>query len=336
MSLLMVFISVSSYRAFHRPQQQLLTAIAAMQSLHTVQHIPLAGEITSDKTEISGMAWYGDLLILVPQYPHRLGKTRNGKLFAIQKADIISYLDGTSTGPLEPIAIPINSQIFRGEIKGFEGFEAIAFSGNQAYLTIEASGPMKGYLATGTLDPDLMSLTLDPNIVEIPLQARIDNFADEALVIFQNKLYTFYEANGINDNPQPVAHSFNLDLEPLDTLPMPAIEYRLTDASAPDENGVFWVLNYFFWGDFNKIKPGEDQLSPGRASVSILPLPVERLVQLKITENGIILGDHAPIRLAIAENGFARNWEALASLDDRGFLVATDKYPDTILAFISY
>lgn len=281
------------------------------------------------------MAWHGELLILVPQYPHRLGKTRNGRLFAIQKADILSYLDGTSTGPIEPIVIPVNSQIYRGKIKGFEGFEAIAINGDQAFFTIEASGPMKGYLATGSFDPNLSSLTMDPNVVEIPLQAKIENFADEALVIFQDKVYTFYEANGINDNPQHVAHTFSLELEPLESLPMPTLEYRLTDASAPDSEGHFWVMNYFFWGDLIKTKPGADQLNPGGNRSGLLPQPIERLVQLKITELGIVPGDHAPIRLALAENGSARNWEALAALDERGFLIATDKYPKTILAFIT-
>ena len=117
---------------------------------------------------------------------------------------------------------------------------------------------------------------------------------------------------------------------------MPAIEYRLTDASTPDADGAFWVLNYFFWGDLIKIKPAEDQLSPGRDRFSLLPQQIERLVQLKITEHGIIPGDHTPIRLALAVNGLARNWEALVTLDERGFLIATDKYPETILAFISY
>jgi hypothetical protein len=32
---------------------------------------------------------------------------------------------------------------------------------------------------------------------------------------------------------------------------------------------------------------------------------------------------------------YARNWEAIARLDDVGFLLATDKYPETIFAFVS-
>jgi hypothetical protein len=332
---LLVFISFSAYRALHRSAPELTDSAKFIDSLHKVQPIPIYGEIAENKAEISGMAWYRDLLVLLPQYPYRMDKAKNGKLFAISKADILSFLDGRSTDPLIPTEISIDSQIYKSQIKGFEGFEAIKFNGEQAYLTIEASNPMRGYLVTGKLDPDLMSITMNPNMVEIPPQAKIDNFADEALALFEDKIYTFYEANGVNDNPHPIAHTFDLELEPLESLPMTNIEYRVTDASAPDANGYFWVMNYFFWGDLIKIKPGPDQFSPGIDQSGILPQPLERLVQLRITEKGIIPGDQTPLRLALSENGSSRNWEALAALDDRGFLVATDKYPDTILAFIS-
>jgi hypothetical protein len=30
-----------------------------------------------------------------------------------------------------------------------------------------------------------------------------------------------------------------------------------------------------------------------------------------------------------------RNWEAIARMDDLGFLIATDEHPQTILAFVA-
>jgi len=47
-----------------------------------------------------------------------------------------------------------------------------------------------------------------------------------------------------------------------------------------------------------------------------------------------MLTDSAPIQLTLLSDGTARNWEGVAKLDDRGFLLATDKFPDTILAFV--
>ena len=34
--------------------------------------------------------------------------------------------------------------------------------------------------------------------------------------------------------------------------------------------------------------------------------------------------------------GVARNWEGIARLEGRGFLLVTDQFPDTILAFVPY
>ena len=38
------------------------------------------------------MAWYGDKLILLPQYPSRYGN----QLFALERQDILAYLRGES------------------------------------------------------------------------------------------------------------------------------------------------------------------------------------------------------------------------------------------------
>jgi hypothetical protein len=38
--------------------------------------------------------------------------------------------------------------------------------------------------------------------------------------------------------------------------------------------------------------------------------------------------------LELVSDDDTRNWEGLVRLDDYGFLLATDKYPRTILAFV--
>jgi len=46
-----------------------------------VQYITLEGEISEPKAEISGLAWYGDYLILLPQYPHFFPSEYDGSIF---------------------------------------------------------------------------------------------------------------------------------------------------------------------------------------------------------------------------------------------------------------
>ena len=48
---------------------------------------------------------------------------------------------------------------------------------------------------------------------------------------------------------------------------------------------------------------------------------------------GVELSGRAPVELELAPME-TRNWEGLALLEGRGFLIATDKYPSTLLAFV--
>ena len=46
--------------------------------------------------------------------------------------------------------------------------------------------------------------------------------------------------------------------------------------------------------------------------------------------------DAPPLQLQLRGDGKARNWEALAVLEGRGLLVATDTYPETVLGFVPF
>lgn len=313
----------------------------------SVVAIPLAGPLSRPEAEISGMAWYSDTLILLPQYPNRFDDTEDaiqsdGAVFALAKEDILAFLEGESATPLTPRAIPLIAAHIQ-ERRDYQGFEAIAFAGNQAFLTVEtgAGSHMMGYLASGILAPDLSSLTLaDPRWSEIPPQATLDNMSDEALLVAGQRIVTLYEANGPAVNPHPVAHLFDLEKRPQGTIPFPNIEYRITDATPPDETGRFWAINYFYPGD-TKLKPGTDPLAAryGEGPTHAQNVTVERLVEFQFTEDGIALTDTPPLQLSLLGGDQARNWEALARLESngkRGFLIATDKFPETILAYVPY
>ena len=308
-----------------------------------VQDIPLSGLINRPESELSGLAWDQDTLLLLPQYPERFtlsaAENSDGAIFALSKSEILAFLDGTISGPLEPALIPIYANGLKQKLAGYEGYESILVLGDQIFLTIETHqiGGMVGILLAGEFNEDHSEIHIDTSKLEdISAQAAIANFSDEALTLVGGHLLTFYEANGAQFNPTPVAHLFDLDLNPQGVILSPNLEYRITDASLPDKQGRFWVINYFFPGD-TKIAPITDPIKQkyGIPSSYEKTKIVERLVQFQWNDNQISLVDRAPIYLKLLPGDTARNWEGLAQLDERGFLLVTDQYPVTLLSFVS-
>ena len=60
---------------------------------------------------------------------------------------------------------------------------------------------------------------------------------------------------------------------------------------------------------------------------------VERLVEFRVENSQVRITNHPPIQLEQIEEE-SRNWEGVVRLDNRGFLLITDKYPETIFAFV--
>ena len=170
-----------------------------------VQLIPLAGELAGADVEISGLAWYGEHLILLPQYADR-----SGNVFAIAGADIVSFLDGAVAGPLAATRIPF------------------------------------------------------------------------------------------------------------------------------DADGRFWAMNYFFPGD-DFLRPTSDPIADlwGESPTHAMRDDVERLIELEHDPAGITFTDAPPVQLELPLGGDSRNWEGVARLEGRGVLLATDRFPRTMLAFVA-
>lgn len=307
--------------------------VAASAAEQPVTILELSGPITSPDAELSGLGWHGETLILLPQYPERFGEG-DGALFALAKTDILTALDGDT--PLEPALVMLNAPGLKESISNFQGYESIVFNGDQVYLTIEAGEgtDMHGYLVSGEISADASEITLEPsNVVEIPMAFPSDNHTDEAIIIQKGFVLTFFEINGADLNSAPVAHAFDLDLNPQGTVSIPNLEYRLTDAAAESGND-FWVINYFFPGDTD-LTPNVDPLAQkyGEGPTHAQQDQVERLVKMTYTPNGIILADKAPVQLTL-DGDIARNIEGLVLLDEKGFLLVTDKFPSTLLMYI--
>lgn len=335
--LLTILCALSSCAFFsgetaHRPGDGLVRE-------HPVVSIPLEGEITKRSAEISGMAWYGRDLVLLPQYPERFSLSDDGALFVLSEEDILAFLAGERTAPLAPRKVPFVAPGIRQRTPGYEGYEAIAFHGTRIYLTIEAGAgrDMMGYLVTGRVAQDGKAVVVDPgSLTRIPPQAHLSNMSDEALVVRGERVFTLYEANGEAVNPEPVAHVFRSDGEGSGTIRFPTLEYRITDATSMDESGRFWVMNTFFWGDRAKLWPRQDALRTmyGAGPTHARYHTVERLVEYRDLGDRIERTMRPPLQLELIDDLHPRNWEGLVRLDPYGFLLATDKYPETLLAFV--
>ncbi|MCJ7693930.1 MAG: hypothetical protein MUO40_00740 [Anaerolineaceae bacterium] len=302
-----------------------------------ILEIPLSEPLNVAEAEISGMDWYGDKLVLLPQFPDRFKEEGLGSLFYIDQADIIAYIKNPDGNPVSVNRIAFDQSGIQNSLKGFEGYEAIAFYEESFFITVETKPgvSMKGFVFKGEVKDNLSLMTILPETFqEIRPQANYPNASDEAILVFNERVYTFYEDYGKNKNNNPEVHIYDLDLNPVSTISMPNIEYRFTDASQIDSQGNFWAINYFYPGDTHLL-PSSDPIAEkyGEGRTHLLLEPVERLVQFQLSDTGIILLDQEPIQFTLLPNDEARNWEGLVALVDYGFLVATDKFPHTILGF---
>jgi hypothetical protein len=301
-----------------------------------IELITLLGQVTEPRAEISGMAWCGDHLILLPQYPGQYCTDASGFVFSIPRDQIFHYLKDSSGSGIKPSMIPFDQGGLDQSIKGFEGFESITFFDDQFFASIESrqGGDMMGYLVKGTVQGDCEALAVEPDsIFEVYPQADLDNISDETLLIYQDLLFSIYEANGENVNPNPVTHVFDLGLNFIEDRPLPNVEYRITDATDVDEDGKFWAINYFFPGD-TKLKPGSDQIAfeYGLGHSHVGAEGVERIIAMQITDARVILADETPLYIELYEEE-SRNWEGIVRFED-GFLLVTDKFPTTLLTFV--
>lgn len=302
-----------------------------------------AGPLADPRAEISGMAWHGDTLLLLPQYPDQFGDYGDQTLFGLSRQMVLDAVDGRSTAPLEPIVLHLEAPWLSSSLRGYQGREAIAVAGDRYFMTIEVmnEGDMAARMVAGRFLPEgaPARLTLEHDVA-IPLQVNLPALSCETLVVDGERVIAIGEANGLNVNPEPRARAFDFELNAVGSLPMPRIEYRVTDATALDADRRFWVLNYFFPAEKELLQPGPDpELARFGAPAWIVngDPRVERLLELQITDDDrIVRTDTPPLWIRPrADHKTCCNWEAVVRLGDRGFLLMTDEYPATILAFVS-
>jgi len=308
--------------------------------------LQLTGPLANRNAEVSGMAWKGDTLVVLPQDPTQFAEDNQLGFFVIDRSRIMEAIDGSNTEPILPRQVRCSAPEMSELVEGYDGFEAMALVGNRGFFTVEAEpdSTMASYLLSGVFDMVNKEVVMDISCFsKIPMGLNIPNIAEEAIVIDGGQVITIGEANGKNVNPNPVANVFNQKGEFQSVLPMPQIEYRVTDATAVDDDHRFWVLNYYYPPERAKIDAATDpelikfgdpeDFDPDRCIERLLEL---RIVRTCLGGDWIERTETPPINLELLADGKCRNWEALVRLEGHGFLLMTDKYPTTLLAFVPY
>ena len=298
-----------------------------------VEEIKLSGLITDRDQEVSGMDWYQDKLFLLPE---NLG----GFLFTIPKVEILNSIKSNEKVPITPKQTRFKTPDYKNLINGFDGFEAIAFNGNEIFISIEAehNGKMNSYIIWGNINPSTLDVNIDKDHlkwVDTPIQ--LDNISYESLLIHRDDVLMLYEANGSNLQQDAQQAVFTPSNENIAYMSFTNVEYRITDATKIDASNKFWSINYFWPGDKKLLNPGRDRiLGKVRAGKSHSNSDaVERLIEFEIKDDKITTSDKEPIQLVLDEKA-SRNWESIVRLDDTGLLIATDKYPKMILGFVPF
>ena len=298
-----------------------------------IEEIYLKGLITDKKQEISGMDWYNERLFLLPE---NLG----GFLFTISKIEILSALGKKNKKPITPKQTRFLTPDYSKTIPGFDGFEAISFNNNEVFISIEAeeNGIMCGYVAWGEINPRTLEIQIkDENIKKLNTPIQIENMSFESLLFHNENLIMIYEANGLNLQKKVMQTIFSARRNTISYIDFENIEYRITDVTKIDQHNKFWGINYFWPGDEKLLMPSKDfilnRFIEGKSHSQ--SKAVERLIEFEIKDNKIILSNINPIQLVLDSDN-SRNWEAIARLDDKGFLIATDKYPKMILGFVPF
>ena len=294
-----------------------------------VLRISLAGDLAERELEASGLAWYKNYLVILPQYPHKWDDNFDGAVFFIPKKRIENFVNGKNRNPIfgEKISFVAEGLDEIGKSKG-SGYEAITFVGDTVFVSIESlvGDEASDFIVRGLIDFPNKKIILDANSKrEVKSQTGIFNMGEETILTYRNNVFTIHEANGANVNPNPMITKLSFNLKEEERIKFQNIDYRITDATAVDSLGKFYVTNYYYPGEYKKLKPN--------LSDEEKPFAVEQILQLHIIEDKVVRTLQPPLVISKGEDKKGRNWEGIVKFNN-GFLLITDMFPQTILGFV--
>lgn len=300
-----------------------------------VRLLPLALPVAADRAEFSGMDWWGDRLVLLPQYPGVFGADGRGALLTIDRARLARAIDGSDTSAIVPDLLPFDDGAIGDRFAGWDGYEAIAFAGDRVFVAVEclAVDGWEGILLGGRVVGDPPTVVIEEERREhLPAASGRPNFSEEAIFFHDGLVWSLHELNGVRVNRAPRVTRLGTDLVPVAPWSLDPLEYRVTDATSVDEEGRFFVFNQFWPGEAAQVRADVDALSPidrpgGR--------PVERIVAFRVGDGRVELDSTvAVLSLVTRADDVARNWEGLVRWGDEGFLIVTDRHPETLFGYV--
>ena len=296
-------------------------------------------ELASDKNaEYSSLCWYGENLILLPQYPSYFrSKIDKDVIFMITENHLSNAIKNKGKKVVEIKKIEVVNNRTYKILPGYEGFEAICYDGDYFYLTVEYNSTSnKAVLVKARLSDDNSQMKiLNEDHIILDLPTNVSNASYESIFVYDNHIYVIYEANGRTVNKNRIAKKISKDFQTVEDISFESIEYRITDVTSFDETGRGWATNYFWPGDANSYLPYEDFIPNKFADENNVELGVERIVPLIITDNKIIYDkSREPIYIKKEKRDESYNWEGIVKYRNNSFLLVTDKFPKTVLRFL--
>lgn len=294
--------------------------------------------LASEKgSEFSSMCWVKSDLLLVPQYPSYFrSKMNKDIMFYIPKEKISQGIKSSGNERIVPTIVELNNNYTYKLLDGYEGFEGVCYDGKYLYFTVEYNADCgKAVVVKGEISEKDQSITLiDDAYVIVDLPANVSNAAYESISVVGDFLYIIYEANGRKVNPHPIAKKIAKDFSTVEDIIMDHIEYRITDVSSFNSDGEGWAINNHWAGDIKRYDPEEDKIINPYSEYNNAKVGLERIIPIKIKNTEIIFDSSRNVTYMKREHlNYSNNWEGLVKIDNIGFLVVTDKYPDTRLRF---
>ena len=302
-----------------------------------LNEIEVFGRLARPDAAISSMAWFGDQLVLLPRFPIRFvqGGDR-GVIFVLRQDQLLGALEQQRQDPIITSEVAFEAPGLEAAVPGYEGFEAIAFRNFEVFLTVKAivDGVTKAYLFKGELSGDLRTLSVDvAGKVALPDPPPGLPVGYEALAISEGRAIALPGINGVDFVRAPSAPVLSAaDLSAQDPVPMAPLGLRLADVTTVDLDGTFWAINRR-GSDEDELEPSPDPLIQryGEVGSHLETDAVERLVQLRLGEQGVEIVERPPILVSLGDRN--RRWEAVVRLGSEGFLLMTSS-PTVVLGFL--
>ncbi len=152
----------------------------------------LSGALQERELEASGLSWYKDKLIILPQFPHKWEYQFDGALFYIHQKRIKNYLNRVDTTALEGEKLHFIAKGLDDIGKAYgSGYEAITFIDDTVFVSIESINRSKStdYVVRGIIDFENKKVILDATTKhEVKSQTDIHNMGEETIFVYKNRI----------------------------------------------------------------------------------------------------------------------------------------------------